>query len=272
MAALDDLAATSYAVAQLSECEARTVQQAVASCSELLRRGREGGSCGRGSSREDDEERLVLSLPYGQAIVAHWQSRSQIRVERLGRERALQRLGRWAAACCGGCCSRGPAWQSEEAQRCPGHAETEALEHLERAWDVLAAVAARHLPPHLGPLLPRPAGREAPTESIIDAFYYPRPTAREAPCPAHEDPGVLTVIADDAPGLEVRDAGGAWRPLALRPSDVALVVGRSWAGCEALCSNGGRPCRACMHRVCPQGAAARCSVAFEVRLSREGQL
>ena len=49
------------------------------------------------------------------------------------------------------------------------------------------------------------------SSAVCDVFYYPK--SEQSPCPAHEDPGLVTVIADDALGLEAAvDA---------RPRDVA---------------------------------------------------
>ena len=78
--------------------------------------------------------------------------------------------------------------------------------------------------------------------------------------PAHKDPGLVTVIAEDAPGLEVRDADGAWRSVVLAADEVAIL------GNSGLAKIAGHP--ACVHRVVP--CAERVSITFELRLNEAG--
>jgi len=98
------------------------------------------------------------------------------------------------------------------------------------------------------------------SSAVCDVFYYPK--SEETPCPAHEDPGLVTVIADDAPGLEVRDADGAWRSVVLAADEVAIL------GNSGLAKIAGHP--ACTHRVVP--CAERVSITFELRLNEAGVL
>ena len=95
------------------------------------------------------------------------------------------------------------------------------------------------------------------SSAVCDVFYYPK--SEQSPCPAHEDPGLVTVIADDAPGLEVRDAGG-WRSVVLAEDEVAVL------GNSGLAKIAGHP--ACVHRVVP--CAERVSITFELRLNEAG--
>ncbi len=99
----------------------------------------------------------------------------------------------------------------------------------------------------------------------LDAFWYPGEHQwaalgaggeLPAPCPAHEDPGLLTAIYDDRPALQVRLRDGSWRDVELASDEVALVVGRALA---AL-SDGRVP--ACTHRVQPL-QRSRTSLVFE---------
>lgn len=61
------------------------------------------------------------------------------------------------------------------------------------------------------------------------------PASRAAPlsCGEHTDYGALTLVAADAPGLQVRNAHGAWVAAAPRPGCVVVNVGdclRVWSG------------------------------------------
>ena len=96
------------------------------------------------------------------------------------------------------------------------------------------------------------------SSAVCDVFYYPK--SEQSPCPAHEDPGLVTVIADDAPGLEVRDADGAWRSVVLAEDEVAIL------GNSGLAKIAGHP--ACTHRVVP--CAERVSITVELRLNEAG--
>ena len=101
---------------------------------------------------------------------------------------------------------------------------------------------------------------------MLDAFWYPgqRRWAAlgvegplPAPCPAHEDPGLLTLVCDDRPGLQCRRRDGAWVDIELGEGECALVVGRALAALT-----GGRV-PACTHRVRP-AEARRTSLVFEI--------
>ena len=43
-------------------------------------------------------------------------------------------------------------------------------------------------------LLPATDGRDAPTESVIDSFFYVDHQLNEITCPAHDDPGLITLV------------------------------------------------------------------------------
>merc|ERR1712217_215349 len=96
---------------------------------------------------------------------------------------------------------------------------------MSEAWDALSAVAYANLPEHLTPLVPPAQGHEGPTESFIDAFYYPIHPTGATTCATHVDPGIVTVIADDSPGLEVCNVQGEWETVQLGNTEVALVIG-----------------------------------------------
>ena len=111
----------------------------------------------------------------------------------------------------------------------------------------------------------------------LDAFWYPgeelwesQPTNREntqsicraapmpSPCPAHTDPGLLTLIADDGAATEVLEPDGSWVLVAPSAGEVVLVAGRELAAR----TRGMVP--ACTHRV-RATTNSRTSLAFEVR-------
>jgi len=94
--------------------------------------------------------------------------------------------------------------------------------------------------------------RSFQTESILDAFFYP--PCIESACPPHVDPGLVTVICDNKPGLEIQHEDGQWQPVAATGA-VVVLAGRQLMGAES----------ACVHRVMPV-ASARTSIAFELRL------
>lgn len=93
------------------------------------------------------------------------------------------------------------------------------------------------------------------TSDILDAFYYSPSTSPTSPCPAHTDPGVLTVVCDNVSALEVQSAGGIWRRLELAENEVALIAGRQHSSAPA-----------CIHRVAPV-TTRRCSLVYERRLA-----
>ena len=129
------------------------------------------------------------------------------------------------------------------------HDAGSSLSDLERA----AAAAARILSgvmPHSDAL--RGEGHLMVHE-LLDAFYYS--PSSSIPCPAHTDPGTISIIVDDAPGLEVQGSDGGWRRVVLGPNEVALLAGRQLKGTPA-----------CTHRV-GQIATHRCSLVYERRLA-----
>ena len=85
-----------------------------------------------------------------------------------------------------------------------------------------------------------------------------------APCPAHEDPGLLTVIYDDRSALQARLQDGRWVDVPLATDECALIAGRAL---EAL-TRASVP--ACTHRV-RAVAPSRTSLVFE-RLPDEAGL
>ena len=97
------------------------------------------------------------------------------------------------------------------------------------------------------------------SSAVCDVFYYPK--SEESPCPAHEDPGLVTVIADDAPGLEVRDADGAWRSVVLAADEVAILGNTGLAKIAGHTSERTgtrrRPGRACQSPPAAVGATSR---------------
>ena len=98
-----------------------------------------------------------------------------------------------------------------------------------------------------------PDGGAQAYHEVLDAFFYP--PSSSTPCPAHTDPGIVSVIVDSSPGLEVCSADGVWRSVELARNQVAIVAGRQLEG--------GRPC---VHRVGPV-AARRCSLVYERRIA-----
>ena len=88
--------------------------------------------------------------------------------------------------------------------------------------------------------------------SVLDAFLY-MPTSEMA-CPAHTDPGIISVIVDNSPGLEVQGRDGEWVSIELKRDEVAILAGRQLASTLP-----------CVHRVGPM-AARRCSLVYERRL------
>jgi len=110
----------------------------------------------------------------------------------------------------------------------------------------------------------------APTraEPLLDAFWYPGSDGWSenhdgqppAPCPAHTDPGLLTCIVDDNPGLEAYRSNGQWAEVAPTYAQCVIIAGR-----ELEVITAGR-IRACTHRVRPT-TASRTSLVFELKLS-----
>ena len=97
---------------------------------------------------------------------------------------------------------------------------------------------------------------DIPHDELLDAFFYPpSSTGGDWPCPTHTDPGIVSVLCDSTPALEVRSAGGAWHHVTLGRNEVAILAGRQ------------HPTeRACVHRV-GHVVSPRCSLVYERRLS-----
>jgi len=87
---------------------------------------------------------------------------------------------------------------------------------------------------------------------VLDAFLY-TPTS-ELACPAHTDPGIISVIIDNSPGLEVQGRDGEWVGIELKRDEVVILAGRQLASAHP-----------CVHRVGPV-ASRRCSLVYERRL------
>ena len=101
---------------------------------------------------------------------------------------------------------------------------------------------------------------------LLDTFFYPGEASWRtlccseqlpAPCPAHEDPGLLTAICNDTNALQAQ-LHGRWVDIELEVGQVAIVAGRALA----RLTNGIVP--ACTHRV-RSVAPSRTALVFEVR-------
>jgi len=101
---------------------------------------------------------------------------------------------------------------------------------------------------------------------LLDTFFYPGEASWRtlccseqlpAPCPAHEDPGLLTAICNDTNALQAQ-LHGRWVDIELEVGQVAIVAGRALA----RLTNGIIP--ACTHRV-RSVAPSRTALVFEVR-------
>ena len=101
---------------------------------------------------------------------------------------------------------------------------------------------------------------------LLDTFFYPGEASWRtlccseqlpAPCPAHEDPGLLTAICNDTNALQAQ-LHGRWVDIELEVGEVAIVAGRALA----RLTNGIVP--ACTHRV-RSVAPSRTALVFEVR-------
>lgn len=101
---------------------------------------------------------------------------------------------------------------------------------------------------------------------LLDTFYYPGEASWRtlccseqlpAPCPAHEDPGLLTAICNDTNALQVQ-LHGRWVDIELELGEVAIVAGRALA----RLTHGIVPaCTHCVRSV----ALSRTALVFEVR-------
>ena len=94
-------------------------------------------------------------------------------------------------------------------------------------------------------------------DEILDAFFYA--PSLSTPCPAHTDQGLISVIVESSPGLEVKQSDGEWQRLKLCRNEVAVVAGRQ------LARPGSNKAGACAHRVGPV-TARRCSLVYERRI------
>lgn len=103
------------------------------------------------------------------------------------------------------------------------------------------------------------------TYGVMDSFLYHTPHAR--PCPAHTDPGLLTLLINSEDGLQVLvrsdDASQetsveSWMTLELPPGHVVVMVSR------ALQNILGDSVPACRHRVVPVPSLQRLSIAYEL--------
>jgi len=262
------LETSSSAIFRLSDTQARAVQHAIKCSSEFIEVGRASG-WGSGIQAKDMGHRDVIKHLHRQATFAHWSEKSQLRLERVGSPWSTHNLSRWFGAWC---MCMGSRQDEDASERAPSLFEAELLDALDRAWDILAAVADAHLPAHVLPLLPHSTGLESPAESVVDAFFYPRHPLQTITCASHQDPGLITVIAENSPGLEVCIGDSEWIPIKLGPTDVAVIVGRTWAKFESYGPNCQAFPGACTHRVRSKSDGTRCSVTFEVRASQEGQL
>ena len=129
------------------------------------------------------------------------------------------------------------------------HDAGSSLSDLERAAASAARILSRVMP-HSDAL----SGEgHLMVHELLDAFYYS--PSSSIPCPAHTDPGSISIIVEDAPGLEVQGSDGEWRRVVLGPNEVALLAGRQLKGTPA-----------CTHRV-GQIATHRCSLVYERRLA-----
>jgi isopenicillin N synthase-like dioxygenase len=159
----------------------------------------------------------------------------------------------------------GPTWPPELAAATTAAARANAV-LLQVGRAVTSALAAR---------TEEIRGRSF-TDGIFEAFWYPDDGAADdehvdddiesdeynhsCPCPAHTDPGIVTVIAETAAALEVRPTGGgAWHRLHLGADEMAIVTG------QQLDSVTGGRVPACTHRV-SLTPSTRSSYVFELYL------
>lgn len=89
---------------------------------------------------------------------------------------------------------------------------------------------------------------------MLDIFYYPKSLGTG--CPAHVDPGLLTLVLADAPGLQAQSLGG-WAEV----GPLTALAGSEWA--SAAAKGLAPPVSTCVHRVELQ--EERASAAMELR-------
>eukprot|EP00927_Polykrikos_kofoidii_P043591 TRINITY_DN37673_c0_g1_i1.p1 TRINITY_DN37673_c0_g1~~TRINITY_DN37673_c0_g1_i1.p1 ORF type:complete len:333 (+),score=35.57 TRINITY_DN37673_c0_g1_i1:118-1116(+) len=301
-----NVVATNFDVVRLDDAESVAARRAVKLLREFLVADRERAEMAGEINRNSDPKMILPhSGVHWLATVAHWRNRSQVRMEWPGQICPPPDVGhgivvlRWLGAACSKACqcfglyglrrSKDP----QQVTHCLGSASTHhddcsavrarleepaskheaTMEALASAFFALESVSLRCLPERLSPMLPTPRTPSDVNESIIDAFFYPGCAGFDIPCVAHLDPGILTLVVDDAPGLEVL-SGSDWLPLKSGPTDAIAIVGRTWARFDALAKlPASRRVTACLHRVrTAQSPPGRCSVAFEIRPSSRGAL
>jgi len=106
------------------------------------------------------------------------------------------------------------------------------------------------------------------SSSLLDVFHYsPQHCPWDCPCPAHQDKGFITAVADSTSALEVKlgsDGPEApWTPVVLDDQQIVILVNREL---EHF-SHG--TLRACTHRV-KQVCEKRLSLVHEIRPNAKG--
>lgn len=104
---------------------------------------------------------------------------------------------------------------------------------------------------------------------VLDVFYYPERADDWLACPPHMDPGLVTLVASDAEGLEALAGSKTWVPLGSNFHGAALV-GSEWSFATSLSSDCPK-CQPCLHRVTVKRGMCRVSVALELRLSAQSR-
>jgi ADP-ribosylation factor protein 1 len=221
-----ELAARSFACAQLDTTAAEAVQTALRTVSRHL-------SAARAATAERDTVRTSWADASGtlQRSDAHWaRDRSQLRLAPVASLPAQE--------------------QHAHHQQQPPQEEEAVAVALQQAWDVLAAIAAEAIGHQRSAAQLRDA-------SALDAFHYVSAGGDDGAfsCAAHTDSCALTVLVADGPGLECL-AEGSWDSVPLGQGQVAVLVGR---GAQSLALGG---VKACEHRV-RAGVTARTSIAID---------
>ena len=234
-----ELAARSFAAAELSPEAAAAVQTALRTVSRHLRAAR---------AATTERDTVVCWADAGGALQrseAHW-----------GRDRSQLRLVPLASLSVEEQRAHQQEQEEQEGQQVVALA-------LQQAWDVLAVVAA-------GVVGGGRSATQLRAASALDAFCYV-PSGGEGDgdggefsCAAHTDSCALTVLVADEPGFECRDERtGEWKAVPLGMGQVAVLAGRD---ARSLGLGGGE---ACEHRV-RGGAAARTSVAIDFYAAPRG--
>ena len=117
--------------------------------------------------------------------------------------------------------------------------------------------------------------RDDRNTEVFDVFYYPS-MAESVRCPAHIDPGLVTLLVTDQDGLEVQEKQN-WLPLGTSFPEAASLagvafslVGAEWAYAAPFCVNCPK-CQPCMHRVKVKENECRVSAALEFRLAAKSR-